>query len=136
MKNKFLSKLIHHNPSLGLLVLRICVGAIFVYAGVYKLMDMNSTIGFFGMIGLGAAVAWFIALLETIGGVALILGIWTEVFGALFAIEMLVIVLWLNWGKPWDKYMYETLLFAASLALATSGAGKYSLDKKCGLQAE
>jgi putative oxidoreductase len=128
--NKIVS-MFSNRKDIGLLVLRVGVGIIFLIHGIEKLSNMGGVTTFFTHIGLNAVVAWFIALLETVGGAALILGTFTQIFASLFAIMMLVIIVWLNAGKDFGTYNLEFLLLIASLALAASGAGKYSLSKKC-----
>jgi uncharacterized membrane protein YphA (DoxX/SURF4 family) len=70
-----------HSPALGLFMIRLVAGVIFIYHGISKLSDMPSTVGFFASLGLGAFFAWLVALVELLGGVSLILGLWSRFFG-------------------------------------------------------
>ena len=72
---------------------------------------------------------WFIALLEVLGGVALILGAATRLFGALLGIEMIVAILLTGIGRGWGAHELELLLAAASLAIALTGSGRWSAYK-------
>lgn len=76
--------------SLGILLIRLEVGFVFFTHGLSKLESMSRTTHMFVGMGFPAWVGAFIALLETIGGVALILGIATRIFAVAFGIEMLV----------------------------------------------
>ena len=72
---------------------------------------------------------------RTVGGAALILGLFTRFFAAAAAIEMLIIT-WVYWktGFAWTKRGYEyTLMWGLiSFAIALRGGGPYSLDRKLG----
>lgn len=116
-----------YHQSAGLFFLRLVTGFIFVLHGAMKLSDMTQIIGYFGTLGLAAWVAWFIALLEVVGGAALILGVATRFFGALFTIEMVVILFLFGIGTAVTAHQFELLLTAASLSIALAGSGRWSL---------
>ncbi|WP_101848062.1 DoxX family protein [Zhihengliuella sp. ISTPL4] len=123
-------------PSLGLLVLRIVVGAIFAAHGAQKIFEFTipGTIGSFAGMGVPLAeiAAPVVAFLELIGGILLILGLLTRPVGVLLAVDMLVALvlvhlpagLWVTAGG----YEFVAVLGAAALALALTGAGRYSID--------
>ena len=74
-------------------------------------------------------------LIELLGGIGILLGLFTRFFAAAAAIEMLVIffVYW-NVGFPWLKGGYEYALMwgLVSFAIALRGGGPYSLDRMLG----
>lgn len=130
------------NAGLGLFVLRVVTGLIFLNHGLGKLIGppfagpgMDGAIGFFGSLGLPApvAAAWGVALLETLGGLALILGVAVPIFGLLFAIEMAVAAVKVHipagfevyhFGDPTARgYEYVLTLAAVCVALALGGPG-------------
>jgi len=115
------------NKSIGLLLLRIGLGVLFLVHGWSKIHNIPGTEMMFAHMGFPMWVGDFIAGLEVAGGIALILGIATRFFAALFGIEMLVAVL-LNWGNI-SKTLggVELLLAVASFGLAFLGSGRYSL---------
>jgi putative oxidoreductase len=80
---------------------------------------------------------WSALVIEFIGGIALILGLFTRFFAAAAAIEMLIItaVYWKT-GFAWTRRGYEyTLLWGlVCFAIALRGGGPYSLDRKLGVQ--
>ncbi|HVM58981.1 MAG TPA: DoxX family protein [Candidatus Paceibacterota bacterium] len=127
-----------YQQSAGMFILRLATGAIFVAHGVMKLEDPAMVAGFFAKLGLlpGLQWVWFIALLEVIGGAALILGLATRFFGSLLAIEMLVAILLTGIGRGFHAHELELILAAASLSIALAGSGRWSLYKmecaKCG----
>jgi len=127
--------------AIGLLALRLAVGAIFIYHGWDKLSDMDKTVTGFGMMGfpLPAFFAWLVALVEFVGGVALVLGIYTKEFAKLLAIIMLVAILKVHLGGGFKGMEYQISLLGGSLALAGLGAGPWRLIKKescCGSKEE
>lgn len=133
-----------HNPAMAYLrkpmhadcaklLLRLAVGAIFINHGVMKFKaGMPAITGFFEGLGIPmpGLMAPFISSLETFGGILLVLGLGTRLFGALFAATMLTaIATAFRW--KFANAELESLLLAASLALTFLGAGKYSLDAMC-----
>lgn len=121
------------------LPLRIMVGAVMTYHGYPKLLTSNGflqhvqtvkSIGFrpAGFFALCSAVA------ECIGGIAILLGAWTQLAGVLIAINMLVAFYAkkFKWNSPFNimngGYEYDLVLVATALTLALAGAGMYSLD--------
>jgi putative oxidoreductase len=124
------SRFFYHRAA-GMFVLRFVTGLIFVLHGAMKLSAITIIGAFFGQLGVPAAlsVAWAIALLEVIGGAALILGVATRIFGALFAIEMIVAIFLTGVGRGFAAHEFELLLAAAALAIALAGSGRWSLFK-------
>src|ERR1700722_4151365 len=80
------------NRSLGLLLIRLATGLVFFMHGWMKVNNLPGTEGMFVGFGLTSGTGIFIAWLEVIGGIALILGVLTRVFGVIFGIEMLVAI--------------------------------------------
>lgn len=136
----FLHKLMH-NPVMAYLrkpchldwarlILRLGVASAFVFHGKMKIFGgLAMTTGFFDKIGIPAPAffAHAIGALEFFGGILLILGLATRLFGLLFAADMLVALL-AAIGVTWGKGELEILLMASSLSLMFTGAGAYSLD--------
>ena len=121
---------------IGLALLRIILGVVFFAHGYLKFfkMGMDGVVGFFTSLGIPAPTlaAWFVTWLEMIGGLALILGVFTPVLGILFAIEMAVVIMTAKKGGGFfvpKGYEFELTLLVASLALALTGPGAFSLQK-------
>lgn len=124
------------SASLGLLVLRVVVGLIFVAHGAQKIFEytLPGTIGSFADMGvpLPEIAAPFVAFVELIGGALLALGLFTRPVGILLAIDMIVAIvavhlpagLWVGEGG----YEFVAVLGVAALALAFTGAGRFSVD--------
>lgn len=118
---------------IGSLVIRIAIGVIFLLNGINKFQNLDGTTGFFESQGLPGFMATVIAILETVGGIALIVGIGTRIFGVLFAIEMLVaiFVVKLSAGLL-GGYDLDLALLASSVHLAISGSTLLAVDAVVG----
>lgn len=125
-----------YQPSLGMLVIRIAAGIIFVRHGWMKLMTLPMTEQFFHFLGLPAWVAPFVAGVEVLGGLMLILGILSRVAGVALMIDMLVAIFITGFAHGFAPHEFEFVLFAISAAVALGGSGRYSLYamecKHCG----
>ncbi|MDR6999858.1 DoxX family protein [Neobacillus niacini] len=75
---------------IGALILRVTLGALFLIHGIVKFQGgIENIVGWFDSIGLPGFMAYGVALLEIIGGVALIIGLATRLVSALFALLMI-----------------------------------------------
>jgi putative oxidoreductase len=125
---------------LGLLVLRLVVGLLFVGHGAQKLFGiwgghgLKGTAGFFEQIGLkpGNVHASAAGLLEFGGGALLALGLFTPFAAAALIAVMTAAVITVHLPKGlWSTgggYEYNLVLAAAAFAVAAIGAGNWSLD--------
>ena len=118
-----------HSPALGLFIIRLVVGIIFMFHGIQKLSNMEQTIGFFATLGIGAFLTWVVALVETIGGLALIIGYFSKFFSALLAIIMLVVIFKVKWSAGFSAFEFDLVLLATTIAVLFSGCGEYSICK-------
>ena len=122
----------------GLAIMRIVVGIVFLVHGFQKLFLM----GFGGVAGMMEGVgvpapglfAVILTLVELLGGLALILGLFTRVAAIPLAIDMLVATLTVHLPKgfsvlPNGGYEFTLVLLAASVALAIAGPGEAALDR-------
>ncbi|MEK6809465.1 MAG: DoxX family protein [Nanoarchaeota archaeon] len=126
------------------LFLRLGVGVIFLVHGVGKLLNIgptalgiSGTANFFVSLGIPAAIffAVVVALVETFGGVALLLGIFTRYAALLLALDMLTALLVFHLPKGFSilngGYEFVLLLLLANISLLLSGAGaKWNLGRK------
>lgn len=140
-----LDRMIKKYASWSTLFLRLGVGIIFVVHGVGKLfavgptaLGISGTANFFASLGIPAALffAWVVALVETLGGAALLLGIFTRYAALLLAVDMLTALLVFHLSKGFSilngGYEFVLLLLLANLSLLLNGAGqKWNLGKKC-----
>jgi putative oxidoreductase len=124
---------------LSWLIVRAAVGWNLLVHGWGKIMA-GPTAAFlkaFVEMGFSPAQPWFWSglAIETLGGIALILGLFTRFFAAAAAIELLVITaIYWKTGFAWTRRGYEyTLMWGLiSFAIALRGGGPYSLDRRLG----
>lgn len=119
----------------GMLIIRLGLGLVFVAHGWGKFGDLVGTVGFFSGLGLPAAVAYLVAGVELLGGLAMILGVWTKWAGWLLAIVMAAAIILVK-GKMGFVGGYEldlSLLFMA-LGITFVGPGKYTVHRLLGMQ--
>lgn len=75
---------------IGALILRVTLGVLFLIHGIVKFQGgIENIVGWFDSIGLPGFIAYGVALIEIIGGIALIIGLATKFISALFAILMI-----------------------------------------------
>ncbi len=135
-------KLMHHpmlqkccNRDLGILLIRLAVGGAFIFHGLQKFQNMDGTIGFFSTLGLAPFFAYLVAGVETVGGIALVLGVVSSVAAVLLAIIMIVAIILVKWGMAkqmgFGAMEIDVVLLGATLGLSMIGAGKYALMRGC-----
>jgi len=124
-KTMMMHKCWGHNKSAGLLILRIGVGGIFIMTGWMKFADLPGTVGFFGTIGFAPFWAYLVTAIELLGGIAVLIGIFTRIASGLLAIVMAVAI-YKTLATPQFLIGPISLLFS-TLALKLTGAGKYAL---------
>ena len=118
---------------------RIAIAALFLPAGLNKLMGVEGTKGYFASLGLPAVaiLVWVVIAIEVLGGVALILGYHTRLLAIALAVFTLLasIAGHAFWAAPADAAFIAQLLFFKNIAvisgllvLASSGAGSISID--------
>ena len=120
----------------GPLILRVVLGFLFVLHGYPKLFKMYAGFaGWLESIGFKPGKLWalVVGVVEFFGGIALILGVFTELAAALIAINMLVAMTKVKWGKVkliesermgWEL---DLIYFAAALSLLLTGPGAYAI---------
>ena len=123
----------------GLVPLRLVVGLIFLLHGGQKLFvnGVSGTAGFFAQVGipLPGLSAVIVTFVEFLGGLAILLGIFTRWAGALIAIDMAVAILKVRLGSGLmgpKGFEFELTLLGAALTLAALGSGGVSLDELLG----
>lgn len=119
----------------GMLPLRIAVGLVFLMHGGQKLFvfGVGGTAEIMSKLGipLPTIAAIVVITVELLGGLAILLGAFTRLAGALLAIEMLIAILVarLHGGffAPYG-YEFELTLLMACLTFAAIGPGGSSLE--------
>lgn len=115
-------------PDVGLLLIRVALGAIFIHHGWMKTGNIAGTEGFMSSIGLPGFMAYAIITVEVLGGAMLILGVLARVAAVATGIAMIVAILLVTFPhKGLAGSEFEILLAVASFGIAFIGAGKYRL---------
>ena len=119
---------------LGLLLLRVAVGVIFIYHGYPKLFGhTRDTMQAFAHLGLPSYFVYIAGVIEFFGGCMLVAGLFTRVAGLLLAVEM-AFGLWrvhniISNPMAVGNYELPLVLAVSTFALATVGAGLISFDQ-------
>ena len=120
-----------HNKSIGLLILRIVIGGIFIMAGWMKVSNMDATVAMFASMGFGTFLAYVASYVEFLGGISLVLGYGSKISSALLSIVMIVAIYKVQAGGMM-AIMAPLAILGATLALFFTGSGKYGFGSDCG----
>jgi putative oxidoreductase len=118
------------NLDSALLLIRIGLAAVFIAHGWDKISNMEGTIAFFASINLPAFLAYFVAYVEFLGGISMLLGIFTGFTGIILAINMLVAIGLVKVSKGFlGGYEFDLMLFLAAIAISLTGPGVYTIKR-------
>jgi putative oxidoreductase len=121
------------HPDWGITVVRLMTGLVFAIHGYQKFAGgIDGVTAFFtkAAIPFPGLMAPFIAILELVGGILLILGVATRVVACLFAVEMLVTTFWVIFpGRGWNASELDRMLLVACVLLVLAGPGAAALDR-------
>ncbi len=119
----------------GITVLRVVVGIVFLVHGGQKLFvfGFGGVAGFMGQVGIPAPMlaAVVVTAVELLGGLALLLGLFTRWVAVPLAINMLVAILVVHLKAGFflpNGYEFALTLLGANVALALLGSGEASVD--------
>jgi len=126
--------------NIGLLIIRLVVGLLFVGHGAQKLFGwfggygLKGTGGWYESIGMkpGVTMPLFAGLAELIGGILFALGLLTPIAGILIAGTMAMAIVKVHapnglWATA-NGYEYNLTLISVAIGIALIGPGKYALD--------
>jgi putative oxidoreductase len=121
-------------------LLRVCVGYILFMHGWSKLTGAGvaGVSAYMAKQGLEPSVLFAIAaiFLETVGGICILLGLFTRFFAAALAIEIGIAFLVVHLAKGFSVskggFEYVLLMGVVLFAVAIRGGGPYSVDAKIG----
>jgi putative oxidoreductase len=119
----------------GMLPLRVVVGLVFLMHGGQKLLvfGLGGTADIMDKLGLPLPVlcAAIVIAVELLGGLAILLGVFARLAGALLAFEMVVAIMVARWHggffAPYG-YEFEFTLLGACVTFALNGPGRMSLE--------
>jgi len=123
----------------GLLVLRLGLGALILFHGIYKLTHGVAWIaGPLGKVGLPAWLAYGVYVAEVVAPVLVIVGLWARPAAFVIAFDMFMAIFLARrgdvakinpMGGGWAIEL-ELMFLVAALAIALAGSGQYGLGKR------
>ena len=131
------------NPELGLALLRVVLGVIFITHGAPSLFGgMDGQVGFFDSLGIPfpVIIAWAVSLLEFFGGIALLIGLLVTPVSLLLTIHMFAGIVLVHAPRGWyvlgpeanGGVEFSVLLAASLMMLVFGGPGLASMDGRGG----
>src|SRR5690625_3035349 len=140
MKRSFTKKLVSPGNAVATLPLRIVIGLIFIAHGAQKLFGwfegggIKGTADFLSGLGLepGNFMAYTVGIGEFLGGILLLLGLFTRAGSALIIIIMLTAIWKVHFEHGLTGNMgmeFPLTLLTGAIIFLISGAGKLSIDR-------
>jgi putative oxidoreductase len=119
---------------LAALLLRSGLGVMFIAHALLKIFvfTVPGTVQFFGSLGLPAVVAYATIAAELVGGIALVLGVYTRAV-AFALVPVLLGALWVHAGNGWlftapkGGWEYPAFLALAAVVVGLIGGGRYAV---------
>ena len=118
------------------LILRVVLGLTFFIHGLVKFQGgIENTAGWFASIGIPGFMAYVVAVIELVGGIALIIGLGSRVVSALLALIMLGAIFkaklalgFLGNGQM-AGYELDIALLVMAVSIAITGSKLYAVDQ-------
>ncbi|MFJ2982053.1 MULTISPECIES: DoxX family protein [unclassified Pseudomonas] len=139
--NNAITQLLSTRAGLGLTVVRMLVGIIFMAHGAQKLFGLFGGYGLEGtgqwMESIGLAPGYLMALLsgsaEFFGGLALVIGLLARPAALVLSVTLVVAIFSVHIGNGLfmsnNGYEFALALMAGTVAVLIEGAGRFSLDR-------
>ncbi|USK72470.1 DoxX family protein [Peribacillus asahii] len=121
-----------NTQEIGSLLLRLVLGFTFFMHGLDKFQGgvENVAAGFPAM-GLPSFLAYIVATIELVGGIALILGFGTRIFAGLMACIMLGAILFVKLDSGFvGGFEFDVALLIIAIQLVLNGSSLLALDSK------
>ena len=139
--NNAITQLLSTRAGLGLTVVRMLVGIIFMAHGAQKLFGLFGGYGLEGtgqwMESIGLAPGYLMALLsgsaEFFGGLALVIGLLARPAALALSVTLVVAIFSVHIGNGLfmsnNGYEFALALLAGTVAVLIEGAGRFSVDR-------
>jgi len=138
--------LLFTHPSWSTLVIRVVLGVIFFAHGAQKVLGwfggygLKGTVGYLTSTGLPLPIAYLVCFFEFLGGIGLVLGLFTRLDALAVAIVMVGAIAKVHWRNgffmnweltPGKGHGCEANLAFLAMAVAclVAGGGMFSLDR-------
>ena len=125
----------------GLLIARLGIGPAFIAHGWDKIMGgLLEGAGFAGMLsafgGAALPLAWLVAIIELVGGLMILLGLFPRVSGLLIAGVMTAAMIMVKFSVGFlGGWELDFAFFSLALLMFFAGPGKYALERVVGIKA-
>lgn len=124
-----------HTAPYAALLLRVSMGLLFLAHAAAKvfIFTLPGFVAYFASLGLPAPVAYAILALETLGGIALLLGIYAPLVAIPLCLELLGTIFFVHGANGWlvsnkgGGWEFAALWAASLAALFLIGDGPYAL---------
>lgn len=121
---------------IGALILRVVLGITFFIHGLVKFQGgIENTVGWFASIGLPGVLAYAVAIVELVGGIALIIGLGSRIVSVVLALLMAGATLkvklaggFLGTGQG-AGYELDLALLAMAVFIAINGSKMFAVDQ-------
>ncbi|UOQ48220.1 DoxX family protein [Gracilibacillus caseinilyticus] len=116
---------------IGTLLLRVMLGVVFLANGIAKFQGgIENTVGWFDSLGLPGFLAYVVAIIELVGGIAIILGLGTRIVALLFGLIMLGAIFTVKLPDGFlNGYVYDLVLLVIAIHINLNGSKLYSLGQ-------
>ncbi|SEL08851.1 putative oxidoreductase [Aquimarina amphilecti] len=139
-------KLLKTHPNIGFSITRLTLGLVIFPHGAQKLLGLFGGYGYTATVesfttqmGLPSFIAFSIIMIEFLGSISLILGLFSRVW-ALSLSGMFIGIIYttqlangffMNWfgNQNGEGYEYSLLVIGLAVSIIVNGSGKWSLDK-------
>ena len=126
-------------PDAGLLLLRLGVGTLMLFHGIFKLTHGVAWIsGPLGAVGLPAWLSYGVYVAEVLAPILLIVGLWARPAALVIALDMFMAIFLARradvakinpMGGAWAIEV-ELLYLVGALAIALMGSGRYGIGRR------
>jgi putative oxidoreductase len=131
-----MTKFLNNLQPWGAFLLRLALGLSMIVHGYEKVSthtELHHYVHYIVTLGLPYWLGYVSAFTEFVGGVLIVLGLFTRLASALIAINMLVALFMVGIHQGFGIYNYIAELAAIAIMLLFYGAGALSLDRKIGI---
>jgi uncharacterized membrane protein YphA (DoxX/SURF4 family) len=118
------------SANISLLFTRIIIGVIFIYSGWVKHTTLENTLKMFSDMGIPSFLTYIVTYGEIVGGILLVIGLWS-CCAALFLSIIMIVAVYLTRSDPNQMFMMPLAVLAALLPIVGAGPGKYSVRECC-----
>ncbi len=122
----------HPLRNLGLLFGRFLIAAVFIFDATVIVRSPDNTAAFIASVGLPGQLAWLVALGQFVGGILIVVGLWTRLSALAFAAFCVATALLFHGNLASTNEMIQAgkdlAIAGGFLFLAAAGPGAWSVD--------